>query len=100
MQIVVQEGDGLVSLMAPIQAPDESLRTSTVHTVAGRLKAFYRDQELIRVEVREGAMEIPAAAIGALTWVSNGSGFKVEQTSCIAAGDTDCTIAIQKQPLT
>ncbi len=36
----------------------------------------------------------------ALSWVSNGRQFHVEQTSCIAAGDTDCTIAIRKQPLT
>ena len=35
----------------------------------------------------------------ALSWVSNGRQFHVEQTSCFAAGDQDCTIAITKQPL-
>ena len=35
----------------------------------------------------------------ALSWVSNGRQFHVEQTSCLAAGDLDCTIAITKQPL-
>jgi hypothetical protein len=35
----------------------------------------------------------------ALSWVSNGREFHVEQTSCYAAGGPDCTIAITKQPL-
>ncbi len=70
MQIVVQEGEVLVSLIAPIQAPDESLRTTTVHSVSGPAKVFYRDQELIRIEARDGALEILPVSIGALTWVT------------------------------
>ncbi len=35
----------------------------------------------------------------ALDWVSRGRRFKVEQISCIAAGDETCTITITKQPL-
>jgi len=34
-----------------------------------------------------------------LAWVSNGRQFRIEQTSCYAAGDSDCTIAINKKPL-
>ncbi len=33
MQIVVQEGEVLISLISPIQAPDENLRTTTVQSV-------------------------------------------------------------------
>lgn len=35
----------------------------------------------------------------ALDWVSRGRRFKVEQISCIATGDDNCTMAITKQPL-
>ena len=69
MQIVVQEGEASVSLMAPVQAPDESLRTTTVQSVVGPVKVFYRDFEIVRIEAREGAMEIMPAAIGAITWL-------------------------------
>lgn len=69
MQIVVQEGEVLVSLISPIQATDESLRTTTVQTVAGPAKVYYRDHEVIRIEAREGALEILPAAIGAVSWV-------------------------------
>ena len=69
MQIVVQEGEVLISLISPIQAPDESLRTTTVHSVAGQVKVYYRDHEVIRIEAREGALELLPSAIGALTWV-------------------------------
>ncbi len=69
MQIVVQEGEVLISLIAPIQAPDESLRTTTVQTIVGPAKVYYRDHELIRVEARDGALEILPGSIGALAWV-------------------------------
>jgi hypothetical protein len=69
MQIIVQEGEVLISLTSPIQAPDESLRTTSVHTVSGPAKVYYRDMELIRVEAREGNLEILPACIGAVTWV-------------------------------
>jgi predicted hydrocarbon binding protein len=35
----------------------------------------------------------------ALYWASNGKVFHVEETACIAMGDSTCTIAIEKQPL-
>lgn len=69
MQIIVQEGEVLVSLTSPIQAPDESLRTTSVHTVSGPAKVYYKDMELIRVEAREGNLELLPGAIGAVTWV-------------------------------
>jgi hypothetical protein len=69
MQIIVQEGEVLVSLVSPIQAPDESLRTNTVHSVSGLAKVYYRDLEIIRVEARDGALEVLPTAIGAITWV-------------------------------
>jgi hypothetical protein len=69
MQIIVQEGEVLVSLTSPIQAPDESLRTTSVNTVSGPVKAYYRDMELIRVEDREGNLELLPTIIGAVTWV-------------------------------
>jgi len=69
VQIVVQEGEVLVSLTSPIQATDENLRTTTVQTVAGDAKVYYRDQEIIRVEARDGALEILPACIGAVSWV-------------------------------
>jgi hypothetical protein len=69
MQIIVQEGEVLVSLTSPIQAPDESLRTTSVNTVSGPVKAYYRDMELIRVEAREGNLELLPTIIGAVTWV-------------------------------
>ncbi len=78
MQIVVQEGEVLISLVSPIQAPDESLRTTSIHTVAGAAKVYYRDQELIRIEAREGALEIMPTAIGALTWVSRGRRYQLK----------------------
>ncbi len=69
MQIIVQEGEVLVSLTSPIQAPDESLRTTSVHTVSGPAKVYYKDMELIRVEAREGNLELLPSSIGAVTWV-------------------------------
>ena len=35
----------------------------------------------------------------ALYWTSGGKNFYVEETSCIATGDQDCTIVISKRPL-
>jgi predicted hydrocarbon binding protein len=34
-----------------------------------------------------------------LYWASNGKVYDVEETSCIAMGDPDCTIVIEKKPL-
>jgi hypothetical protein len=70
VQIIVQEGNALVSLITPIQAPDDGLRTSTVQSIAGPVKVYYRDYEVILVEAREGALEIMRSSIGAITWTT------------------------------
>jgi hypothetical protein len=70
VQIVVQEGQALISLVVPIQAPDENLRTTTVQSVSGPIKAYYRDYELVRLEARDGALEVLPSAIGGITWVA------------------------------
>ncbi len=69
MQVIVQEGEASVSLLAAIHAPDENLRTTTVSSVAGPVKVYYRDFEVIRIEAREGSLEIMPMAIAAITWI-------------------------------
>ena len=69
MHIIVQEGEASISLLAPIQAPDENLRTTSLQTVVGPVKVYYRDFEVVRVEAREGTLEILPAAIGAISWL-------------------------------
>lgn len=69
MHIIVQEGEASVSLVTPIQAPDESLRVTTAHSVIGLVKVYYRDFEMVLIEAREGAFEIMPAAIGAINWL-------------------------------
>lgn len=68
MQMIVQEGDASISLVTPIQAPDENLRTTEVSTVVGPIKVYYRDFEVVRIDAREGMLEITPAAIAAITW--------------------------------
>ena len=69
MQIIVQEGEASVSLTMAIQAPDDSLRTNSLNIVTGPVKVFYRDFEVIRVEARDGALEITPAVVASITWI-------------------------------
>ncbi len=69
MQIVVQEGEASVSLTMTIQAPDDSLRTNSLNVVTGPVKVFYRDFEVIRVEAREGALELTPAVVASISWL-------------------------------
>lgn len=69
MQIIVQEGDASVSLVAAIQAPDDTLRTSTLTILTGPVKVFYRDFEIIRVEARDGMLELTPATVASITWI-------------------------------
>lgn len=69
MQILVQEGEASVSLTTAVQAPDENLRTSSVTIITGPVKVFYRDFEVVRVEARDGALEIMPSALGAISWL-------------------------------
>lgn len=68
MQIIVQEGSALISLVSAIHAPDESLRTTRVENLSGTVKVYYRDHQIIRVVARDDALEILPASIGAITW--------------------------------
>jgi hypothetical protein len=69
MQIVVQEGEASVSLTMAIQAPDDSLRTNSFDVITGTVKVFYRDFEVIRIEAREGALEITPAVVASISWL-------------------------------
>jgi hypothetical protein len=69
MQVVVQEGEASLSLAIPIQAPDDSLRTTSVSLLTGPVKVFYRDFEMIRVEARGGALELLPSAVASITWL-------------------------------
>jgi hypothetical protein len=69
MQIVVQEGEASVSLTTTIQAPDDSLRTSSVNMLSGPVKVFYRDFEVIKVEARDGALEVMPAVVASISWL-------------------------------
>jgi hypothetical protein len=69
MQVVVQEGEASVSLTMVIQAPDDSLRTTSLNILTGPVKVYYRDFEMIRVEARDGALEIMPHAVGSITWL-------------------------------
>jgi len=69
MQIVVQEGEASVSLTMSIQAPDDSLRTTSLTMLTGPVKVYYRDFEMIRVEARDGALEILPPAVASITWL-------------------------------
>ena len=69
MQIIVQEGDASISLVTAIQAPDENLRTTEINSVVGPVKVYYRDFEVVRVDTREGSLEIMPAAIAAIAWI-------------------------------
>lgn len=52
---------------------------------------------------RKASSPVCSLAVGilqeALLWVSGGKFFQVEEISCIAMGDSTCTIAIHKEPL-
>jgi hypothetical protein len=69
MQVVVQEGEASVSLTMAIQAPDDSLRTNSFDVITGPVKVFYRDFEVIRVEAREGALELTPMVVASISWL-------------------------------
>ena len=52
-----------------IQAPDDNLRTNSFDVITGAVKVFYRDFEVIRVEARDGALEITPAVIASISWL-------------------------------
>jgi hypothetical protein len=78
MQIIVQEGKAILSLIAPIQAHDESLRSTALHEITGDVKAYYRDYELVKVETRDGDLEIRGTAIAGVYWLERGRRYQLQ----------------------
>jgi hypothetical protein len=80
MPIIVQEGEATVSLLGSVQAPDGSLRTNSLQTVARAVKVFYRDFEIVRVEARDGDLELLPGAIGAIAWARRDRRYQLKPT--------------------
>jgi hypothetical protein len=78
MHIVVQEGEASISLVTPVQAPDDSLRTTTITNFVGPVKVYYRDFEVVQVEARDGALELLPATIGAISWLQKGRRYQLK----------------------
>ena len=78
MHIVVQEGEASISLVTPIQAPDDSLRTTTITNLVGSVKVYYRDFEVVHVEARDGALELLPNSVGAISWLQKGRRYQLK----------------------
>lgn len=78
MQIIVQEGRAILSLVNPIQVHDEALRSMTVHEFSEDVKVFYRDFEIIRIEAREASVEILPHAVASIFWVEKGRRYQLK----------------------
>jgi hypothetical protein len=78
MLIIVQEGEASVSLSVPIQAPDDSLRNTTISSFVGPIKAYYRDYQLAHIEAREGMLELCSSVVGAITWLEKGRRYQLK----------------------
>jgi hypothetical protein len=78
MHIIVQEGEASISLVTPVQAPDDSLRTTTITNFVGPVKVYYRDFEVVQVEARDGALELLPTTIGAISWLQKGRRYQLK----------------------
>jgi hypothetical protein len=78
MLVIVQEGKAIVSLMAPLQAHDEALRTTNIREMTEEVKVFYRDYEMVRLEARDGAIEILPAALAGIFWIEKGRRYQLK----------------------
>jgi len=78
MQIIVQEGRAVLSLACPLQAHDDSMRSTTVREITDDVKVFYRNYEVVRVEAREGALEVLPASLGGVFWVEKGRRYQLK----------------------
>jgi hypothetical protein len=78
MQVIVQEGKAIVSLTAPFQAHDEGLRTTNLREMTEDIKVFYRDYELVRVEARDGIIEILPHAVAGIFWIEKGRRYQLK----------------------
>jgi hypothetical protein len=77
MHIIVQEGRAVLSLVAPIQIYDDSLRSQTVAEFSEDVKAYYRDFELVRIEARGGQLEILPVDVASIFWVEKGRRYQL-----------------------
>lgn len=78
MQVIVQEGKAIVSLISPIQAHDEALRTTNIREMTEEIKVFYRDYEMVRVEARGGTIEILPQAVAGIFWIEKGRRYQLK----------------------
>ncbi|NLE74446.1 MAG: hypothetical protein GX604_07455 [Actinobacteria bacterium] len=78
MQLIVQEGRAIVSLTASIRAHDEVLRTTSFNELTEDIKVYYRDLEIIRIELRDGAIEVMPSAIGGIYWLEKGRRYQLK----------------------
>jgi hypothetical protein len=78
MQVIVQEGKAIVSLTAPIQAHDEMFRTTNIREMTEEVKVFYRDYEMVRLEARDGTIEILPSALAGLFWIEKGRRYQLK----------------------
>ncbi|HZK48215.1 MAG TPA: hypothetical protein VFD74_01265 [Thermoleophilia bacterium] len=78
MQLIVQEGRAVLSLVTPIQVNDDSMRSQTVSEFSENVKAYYRDFELVRVEGRDGQLEIQPANVASIFWVEKGRRYQLK----------------------
>jgi len=81
MQIIVQEGTAILSLSQEVQAHDDSLRSITIREMSEPVKVFYRDYEVIRVEVREGAIEVMPGSIASIYWIDRGKRYQLKTSA-------------------
>jgi hypothetical protein len=78
MQIIVQEGNAIISLAQEVQAHDDSLRSITIKEMSEPVKVFYRDYEMIRVEVRDGAIEVLPSSVASIFWIEKGRRYQLK----------------------
>jgi hypothetical protein len=79
MQIIVQEGNATLSLTEPIQAQDEALRSTSIREITEDVKVFYRDYEIIRIEARQGVIEVLPASVAGIYWLEKGRRYQLRQ---------------------
>ena len=85
MQVIVQEGRAKVTLVAAVHAQDESLRSAAVNTLNEEIRAYYRDYEVVRIEARDGFLEIFPAALASIFWLEKARRYQLKSPTAAAA---------------
>lgn len=78
MQIIVQEGEAVLSLTAPLHVHDEALRATTVDEINSDVKVYYRDYEIVRAEARASSIEVLPSALAGIYWVEKGRRYQLK----------------------